>query len=328
MISAIAVVVVALAAITGDSTAVLYAEDLREQAVVVSRKAGVFQDVLTRISSVDRVELVSVVDEIEGAISDARGFTQSVENPPDEAAAVTVLFGLALDSWEQGTLDLERALLAAADGTGASTAEDLAVNALLDLRAGDRLYAASVEQLAKSEVTQPVSPMPAVSFLPANYPIVAGAATFIASAAAEGSPLELRAQLQITNLTTEPAWVVDAEGGVTVEFTEQLTFKVVISNAGNARSESSEVTLEIVGGDGSNVSLVLPFEELDPGLSTTVSFEGVDVQEAVAYQVAARLPLAEGESETDDNAVSERFTVNEPTPTTTTTTPDESGEDP
>ncbi len=39
----------------------------------------------------------------------------------------------------------------------------------------------------------------------------------------------------------------------------------------------------------------------------------------IAYQVAARLPLAVGEAETDDNARSQRFTVNEPTPTTTTT---------
>jgi hypothetical protein len=71
----------------------------------------------------------------------------------------------------------------------------------------------------------------------------------------------------------------------------------------------------------------VPFEELEPGLSTTVSFEAVEVEESVAYQVAARLPLAEGEAETDDNAVSERFAVNEPTPTTTTTAPEESGED-
>lgn len=316
VITALAVVVVALAALSGDSTAPLYAEDLREQAVTVSRKAGVFQDVLTRVSSVDRVELVGVVDEIEVAIADARAFIADVENPPDGAAPVAVLFGLALDSWEQGCLGLERALLDAADGVAGSSPEDRAVNALLDLRAGDRLYASSVQQLTESDVTPPVSPMPVIAFLPTNYPIVAGAATFIGSAASEGSPLELRAELQITNLTTEPAWVVDAEGGVTVEFTETLSFKVVVSNAGNALSRPAELTLEIVGADGSNQSFLAPVESLEPGLSTTIAFEGIGVVPATAYQVAVRLPLSEGEAETADNAVSERFTVNQPTPTT------------
>jgi hypothetical protein len=317
--------VVGLAFVTSGTGSPLYAEDLREQAGAIARTAPVFQDVLARVGTVDRIELANVVDEVEAAIAGGREFLEAGEAPP-EATAATVLFGLAIDLWEQGVLQMEAALLAAADGTGPiSTAQDQAVNALLDLRAADRLYVEAVRQLDQSGITPPVLPMPEVQFLPAGYPMVAGAATLIGAAAGDGSPLELRAELRITNFTTDPPWVVDTEGAVTIEFTEALTFKVVVSNDGNTRSSVSEVRLEIVGGDGSNQSFAQPVEALEPGGSTTVSFLGVAVDPSVAYQVAARLPLAQGELESDDNARTQRFTVNDPTPTTTTT---EAGQSP
>ncbi len=319
VLSALGLLVVGLAFVTSGTGSPLYAEDLREQAAAIARKAPVFQDVLARVGAVDRVELVNVVDEVEAAIADSRDFLESTE-APEEATAAAVLFGLAVDLWEQGVLDLESALLDAADKVGPiSTAQDLAVNALLDLRAADRLYAEAVTQLGQADITPPVLPMPEVQFLPSGYPMVAGAATLIGAAGADGSLLELRAELRITNFTTDPPWVVDTAGAVTIEFTEALTFKVVVSNDGNTQSSASEVTLEIVGGDGSNQSFAQPVEALEPGVSTTVSFAAVAVSPSVAYQVAARLPLAEGELETDDNARTQRFTINEPTPTTTTT---------
>lgn len=310
-----------LAFVTSGTGAPLYAEDLREQAAGIARTAPVFQDVLSRVGDVDRIELVTVVDEVEAAIEDARGFLGSTDDAPPEAAAATVLLGLAVELWQRGVVDLETALLAAADRDGpAPLAQDLAVNALLDLRAGDRLYAESVRQLEAADVTPPVLPMPEVQFLPTGYPLVAGASTLVGTAAADGSLLELDAELRITNFTTDPPWVVDTEGSVTIEFTELIEFKVVVSNDGNTRSEASQVTLEIVGGDGSSQSFSQGVEALEPGASTTVSFVEVPVSPSVAYQVAARLPLVQGESETDDNARTQRFTINEPTPTSTTTT--------
>lgn len=323
----IALIALAVAAANSGSSSPLYAEDLRSQAAVVARKAVVFQETLARIGSVDRVELVNVIDEVEAAIDDAQRFLASIEDPPEGAAAAGVLFGLALDLWEQGAVDLEAALLTAADDSTAVLSDDLAVNALLDLRAGDRLYVEAVEQLSVGGATPPVSPMPTISFLPNGYPIIAGATTLLSTAKLDGSPLELRAELQITNFTTEPAWVVDTEGAVTIEHTETLSFKVVVSNDGNTRSEPSEVLLEIVGGGIGSQSFVEPVEALEPGVSTTVVFVDVPVQSSITYQAAARLPLAEGELETDDNARSQRFTVNAPTPSTTTTTQAESGGD-
>ncbi|HEY5685450.1 MAG TPA: hypothetical protein VIY70_08770, partial [Acidimicrobiia bacterium] len=106
---AVALAVVGLAFVTSGTGAPLYAEDLREQAAGIARTAPVFQDVLSRVGDVDRIELVTVVDEVEAAIEDAREFLGSTDDAPPEAAAATVLLGLAVELWQRGVVDLETA---------------------------------------------------------------------------------------------------------------------------------------------------------------------------------------------------------------------------
>lgn len=296
----------------------LLAEDVRSRAIQVSRRAEVFRDLLARMGSVDRVELQTVTDEALTRISDARTFIAELEEPPAEFAGVLVIFDLALESWAAGTLGLTEHLLAAADGDHGPGLGEQVTDALLELRAGDRLYRELVEALATAEVTQPVSPLPEVRFLPEGYPVGPGGQTMLAQARAEGSPLSLDAALKVEQVTTVPEWVLDTGGTLVVDATDELVVRVVVTNAGNAVSDPTQLFVEIAGGDGSAQSATADVPDLQAGGKTTVTFDPLLVTPGRSYSLVVRLGLAVGEEETADNSRTLLFRVNEGTVTTTT----------
>jgi hypothetical protein len=296
----------------------LLAEDVRSRAITISRRADVFRDLLARMGSVDRVELQTVTDEALVRIADARTFIDELEEPPAEFAAVLALFDLALESWGDGTAGLTEHLLAAADGDDGLGLTDQVTDDLLELRAGDRLYRELVSVLAAADVTQPVSPMPDVRFLPEGYPVGPGAQTLLAQARVDGSPLALDSALAVEQVTTVPEWVLDTGGALVLDATEQLVVRVVVTNAGNALSEPSAVSVELAGGDGSAQSSTTDVPALAAGAKTTVTFDPLTVTPGRSYSLVVQLALAPGEGETADNSRTLLFRVNEGTVTTTT----------
>ena len=297
----------------------LLAEDVRSRAMDVSRRADVFRDLLTRMGSVDRVELQTVTDEALVRIANARTFIDELDEPAAEFAAVLALFDLALESWADGTSGLTEHLLAAADGDEGLGLSDLVIDDLLELRAGDRLYRELVSTLAAADVTQPVSAMPDVRFLPDGYPVGPGAQTLLAQARVDGSPLSLDAALAVEQVTTVPEWVLDTQGTLVLDATEQLVVRVVVTNAGNAVSDASAVSVEVAGGDGSAQSVTADVPALEAGAKTTVTFAPLVVTPGRSYSLVVQLALAPGEGETADNSRTLLFRVNEGTVTTTTT---------
>lgn len=271
------------------------------------------------MGSVDRVELQTVTDEASTRIADVRAFLAELENPPAEITGVLVLFDLALESWAEGSTGLTAHLLAAADGDAGLGLTDLVTDDLLELRAGDRLYRQAVAELASADVTQPVSPMPDVRFLPDGYPVGPAARTLLAQARVVGSPLSLNAALAVEQVTTVPEWVLDTEGTLVVDAAESLVVRVVVTNRGNALSEPTVLAVEVIGGDGSAQEASLEVPALESGAKTTVTFDPLSVTPGRSYSLVVRLALAPGESETADNSRTLLFRVNEGTVTTTTT---------
>lgn len=298
----------------------LLAEDVRSQLMGVSRRAEVFRDLVSRMGSVDRVELQTVTDEAGIRLAEVRAYIAGLEDPPPDFVAVLALLDLTLESWEAGTSGFTEHLLAAADGDQSLGLSDLLVDDLLELRAGDRLYAEVVEALAAADVTQPVSSMPAVRFLPEGYPIAPAVQTLLGQARVDGSSLALDAALAVEQVTTVPEWVLDTGGTLVVDAAEELVVRVVVTNAGNATSEATVLTVEVVGGDGSAQSASLDVPSLEAKAKTTVTFEPLAVTPGRSYSLVVRLALAPGESETADNSRTLSFRVNEGTVTTTTTT--------
>ncbi|HVR33278.1 MAG TPA: hypothetical protein VMS74_11310, partial [Acidimicrobiia bacterium] len=208
----------------------------------------------------------------------------------------------------------------AADGDISLGLSDLLVDDLLELRAGDRLYLEAVEALAAADVTQPVSAMPVIRFLPEGFPLTPGAQTLLAQARVDGSPLSLDSALAVEQVTTVPEWVLDTEGTLVLDASEELVVRVVVTNAGNAASDPVGLTVEVVGGDGSAQSGLVEVPALDAGAKTTVTFDPLVVTPGRSYSLVVRLALSPGESETADNSRTLQFRVNEgtvPAPTTT-----------
>jgi hypothetical protein len=300
-------------------TSPLLAEDIRSRAMQVSRRADVFREMLARMGSVDRVELTTVTDEALTRMSEVRTYLAELEDPPGEVSGVVVVFDLALESWTTGLEGFVQHLLAVADGDGTLGRADLLLDDLLELRAGDRLYAEAVAALASADVTQPVSSMPDVRFLPEGYPIAPAAQTVLAQAAVEGSPLALNPALVIEQVTTVPEWVLDTEGALVLDASEELVVRVVVTNAGNAASDPTGVSTELVGGDGSAQSATVEVAALAAGAKTTVTFEPLAVTPGRSYSLVVRLELAPGEGDPDGNSRTLAFRVNEGTVTSTTT---------
>lgn len=299
-------------------TSPLLAEDIRSAVMPVSRRADVFRDMLARMGSVDRVELQTVTDEAIKRMVGVREFVAALDDPPGEVVGVLALLELANESWEAGMEGFTRHLLAAADGDGSLGLNDALIDDLLELRAGDRLYREAVALLGAADVTQPVSAMPDVRFLPEGYPLVPAVQTLLAHARVEGSLLALRASLAVEQVTTVPEWVLDTEGTLVVDASEELVVRVVVTNAGNAASEGSSLTAEVVGGDGSAQSATLDVPPLAAGAKTTITYEPLQVTPGRSYSLVVRLALAPGEGQTADNSRTLSFRVNEGSVTTTT----------
>ena len=318
-----ALVVLLLAAIGLSQAATpsspLLAEDIRSRAMQVSRRADVFRDLLTRMGSANRVELQTVTDEAVRRIDEIRTFIVDLEDPPGEFTGVLALFDLALESWSRGALGFTEHLLAAADGEESLGLADLVVDDLLELRAGDRLYQQAIAALAAADVTQPVSAMPDVRFLPDAFPIGPAAQTLLAQARAEGSPLSLFAALTVEQVTTIPEWVLDTEGTLVLDATEDVAVRVVVTNAGNAASGVVDLTIEVVGGDGSAQTASLQVPTLAAGAKTTITFDPLSVTPGRSYSLVVRLEIAPHEGQTADSSRTLSFRVNEGTVTTTTT---------
>jgi hypothetical protein len=295
----------------------LIAEDVRSRAMQVSRRADVFRDMLVRMGSVNRVELTTVTEEALSRIAGARTFLAELEDAPGEIAGVVALFDLALVSWAEGTQGLTEHLLAAADGDPSLGLGDLILDDLLELRAGDRLYLQAVAALAAADVTQPVSPMPDIRFLPEGYPIVPGARTLLAQAQVEGSLLALNASLTLEQVTTVPDWVLDTEGSLVLDASEELVVRVIVTNSGNAGSDPMTLVIEVVGGDGSAQAASAPVPVLAAGAKTTVTFDPLAVTPGRSYSLVVRL---EGELGLVADSRTLLFRVNEGTVVNTSTT--------
>ena len=176
-----------------------------------------------------------------------------------------------------------------------------------------------VERLAAADIPPPVGPIPSVTFFPRTFPIAGTASTVVAFAAADGSPLELRAVLGIEQVTTDPAWIVDVTDALVVENTSSLVVKIVVSNTGNTESLATTVGVELASNAGVVQSRVLDVPVLAPQSTTTLSTDALEVTPGALYQLLVGLPIANIDETDPARGRSFEFRINEQVSTTTTT---------
>jgi hypothetical protein len=289
----------------------LYAEDLRDTAVEAARASMVFRDLLERATTVDRAELTSVVDEVEDLLEAVNGSQPPPEVGP-EARALRSLLTSASAAWLEGVVGFETALLRAADDPAAVAMQDSMTASLATLGSGDRIYAAFLEAATAPALPQPVSGYPEVRFLPQGFPLAATVDALVAYARAPLSPLRLRADVGIEQVTTDPAWVENQQGTLVVEATDLIDVVVVVSNLGNAEAATGEILFDLTSLGEPLESRVSEVPPLAPGAKTTIVFEGVAVVPGTPYAMVVRLGVLPPEQQTDDNLYQNEFLVNEP----------------
>ena len=266
-------------------------------------------NVASRLSRIDRTELVAVVDGIRADIAVALELVG--DGPPsDELVAVNSLYRQALEAWDVGVGGFGSGLLAAADNPANSAVVDIVANSLAEMRAGDELYAAMVAELGRDEVPSPVAPMPSVVMMPADGELFSLSQAYVEAARSPNNSMALRPGLALSQIIPTPDWTVDPAGQVVVPNTDQIVFSVVVTNTGNVVSLPETLRLSVVGGP-EDFAEESEIPSLQPGEQTTIVFGPVPVEGGNVYEVMATIIISGSDTDPDDNEIVVVFSVNE-----------------
>lgn len=306
-----------LLAVTSDDSSVIYTEELRKAAVALDGHARTYRNTLMAVGSTDRVAFDAATDQMLTALDQAGVVLESA--PTDPAYAVPVaLFGESLESWRAGVTAVREQLFAAADDPGLSAPQVRILNALIDVKIGDRVYKAFMEAVATAEITQPVSSLPVVELVPVQIDLSLLAQAAANLATTEGGPLQLRAELMFTQIITEPKMVKNVDDEWVVPATDSLVVKAVVSNDGNTITQPIELVLLLLKGAEQVAELRVTVDPVPPGEQSTAVFEAITVEPGASYGLVIDLPLTEGEERADNNRRVIDFSINLPETTTTT----------
>lgn len=313
LVSLIAAVAVVVYTVGSDAqTTIGYLADLRASAGELARSGTALSDVVADLSRVDRSEFSSVVDQVMASLEEASEV--GAEEPPEASlVGAATLFRLAVESWQQGIEGAAEALLAAADDPDDSVAVDELTDAVVLVRAGDRIYQELTEELRRPGTPQPVTPLPEVELLPSDAPLTVLAPAWVQAARSATSELPLRPSIGIQQVSTTPEWVINAEEQLVVPATESLDVAVVVSNSGNAPSGPASLELVLAAGEGDSTVMSELVGGIEAGAQTSVIFSEVEVQPGTAYTLTVRMVGVEADLVPEDNEMVHELIVNAPT---------------
>ena len=295
----------------------LFAEDLRQSLVAVESSSSQVRAMVEGMAAVDRETLETTVEDSLQAIDDVgEAMGAAPLNDPTLTGPMAIL-GEVLASWQLGIKGLHTSVLEAADDPLAVGVEIEITDSLIDLRAGDRLYQSFVMSMDAADTPAPVVPFPEIEFVSDTFPFSTGPSQIVSIAKAEGNQLALQAEVAIGGVATVPDIVVNTSDQNVVPTTQTLTINVVVLNSGNTESEPIDVMIDLTGSDGSVLSQIGTAPAIDAGAQTTVEFPEVAVTPGGLYALVVRLPIVEGEEESEDNLRELTFTINEETTSTT-----------
>ena len=313
-------VVVLIAAVVASSgnearTTISYLEDMRKSAAELGLAGSSLTDLVGDLSRVDRSEFESVVSGVQDQLRTA---TQvAAQEPPDPAlVGAATLFRLAVDSWSQGIDGFSDAILNAVDDSADRAAVDDLASAVVLVRAGDRIYRALAEELARDDVPSPVAPMPEVILLPIDTPITVLAPAWVSAARTQTSGLALRPSVRIEQVATKPQWITSADGTIVVEATDSVDLMVVVANVGNIEAEPGALTLTLTSDGSEPMVATQEVGAMQAGSNTSIIFAGLSVAPGSSYQIELELTPGGPDVFVDDNVHSTGFTVNAATETT------------
>jgi len=307
----IAVVVALVVSSSGEETRaeLAYLEELDSQSVELAKSGDALRDVVTKLSSIDRVEFVTVIEGIREDLDVGLAFVEEDPLIPS-VLSVRSQYRIALETWSEGINQFETAVLEAADQPESVLVVDLMAESLAELRAGDELFASLIVDMRRDDVPSPLTELSTVILSPAQGSLVSLSVVYIRSARSPDNGLALRPGLAVSQLVSDPQWQVNPSDQVVVPTTEAIVFSAVISNLGNIASDPETLVLTLLGGP-EQVLLEVEVPVLNPTQQLTIPFEAVAVTPGGVYEVTVRLVIAGADVNPEDNDISVQFTVNE-----------------
>lgn len=285
-----------------------YLNELSDQVTDLALGGDTLRDVVSRLSRIDRPELVTVTDNLRADIARGMEFVQR-EPPSPDLATVRSLYRVALEQWGQGIAAFGTGILAAADNPEDTTPTDTIANAVAALRSGDELFTEVRDEIDRPEVPDPVNPLREVVLAPAPGEAIALAVAYTEAARSPNNGIALRPGLAASMIVADPEWQLNPDNQVVMPATEVVVFSVVVSNAGNLLSTEEQLTLTLEG-PGEPQVLVLPIPPLEPGAQTTIEFGPMTVTPDELYEVTAEINVLGADTDFEDNVLQVVFLVN------------------
>jgi hypothetical protein len=310
IITAAAVVAVVVSGAGDDTRAELgYLGEMHDHVMTLSVGGDSLEVVISRLSRIERDELVTATDAIVGELTSAMELAEAGA-PSETLVAANALFREAVEAWTVGMSGFTSAILVAADEPDNTVVVDNIANSLVELRSGDRLYTELVQELESEDVPEPVAPMPEVTLIPAEGEIISLAQAYVEAARAVNSGLALRPGLKVSSVVSTPAWQTSPEDQAIMPATETATFSVVVTNVGNVASDPQPIALTLLGGP-EQVVMEESVRALEPGEQTSVRFADLGVAPGGVYEVVAEFLDLTNDVDFEDNRLGVTFTVNE-----------------
>lgn len=290
------------------SAAVAYLDGIRQSAGELITAASTFSSLSDDLVDLDRAEFETATDSVAAALVTA---SASVLEAPQRSSLIGAasLFRLAVSTWSGGVFTFQEGMLRSADLDGAG--EEQIYAGIQQVAAGDELYQGVLEELARADVPDPISPLPELRFHSPDYSPVALARLFAAAAAADNSLLALRADLAVGQVSAQPEWVTDPDGDLVVGAVDLIRIDVVVANLGNTSAPAQNLFLDL-STDETEDSHTLAVPALAPGSQTTVSFPDLSVSPGLTYRLSVALQLTAPDGNADNDGIALSFFVNEP----------------
>ena len=263
-----------------------------DEAVLASRLAEIF----TGVGDLERNDILERLAEIAAESAELRIALSEVEltNALGEAHGFLTV---ALSSWDDAMSLLEASLVEVLDGADLQTGESMLENAFDLLRIGDRAYFGFIDALSRLDPELLSLEFGAVGFAADERSALYDAPILAARLRAI---LKLEGDHDVSVIASiDPEPLVEQGSVPIVPNAETFIVNLVVSNAGNLVEEL--ILVSLVGNpqsaDVEQISLqsIVPF--LDPGTSTTVSFDVSDlIVPGELYELRAEVQIAQDDS--------------------------------
>ncbi|MCA1736560.1 MAG: hypothetical protein LC739_10785 [Actinobacteria bacterium] len=292
------------------SAAVNYLDGMRRSAEGLVTASSTFSGLDQNVVDLDRIEFETATTAVLEALAEG---SEAVDEPPETSSLIGAasLLRLALATWESGVATFREGLLGLADQ--AESGEEQIYAGLQLVSAGDEIYAEVLKELDREDVPDPITSMPVLSFQSSTRTPVAAARIFASAASADNSLFVLRADLAVSQVSSQPVWVTDPDGDLVIAAVESIVIDVVVANLGNTQAPAQMLFLNMAPAEGEEIAQTIEVPPLEAGGETTVSFPALAVAPGFSYNLSVALQLISPDGNADNDGVAVSFFVNEPT---------------